>query len=80
MMKRFHWTNRTLCLIGQPSAALALAVFVFVWFKIGYIGLLSAVPSILVLLVAIVYCQVLKHFHRKGAKAANHRRAESGLS
>jgi hypothetical protein len=79
-MKFLYWTNRTLWLIGQPAAALALAAFVFVWFKIGYIGLVAAVPSILVLLVAIVYCQVLKRFHRHGAKKENPRRAGTGLS
>ncbi|PMV89768.1 MULTISPECIES: hypothetical protein [unclassified Pseudomonas] len=79
-MKLLYWANRTLWLIGQPSAALALAAFVFVWFKIGYIGLLAVVPSILLLLVAIVYCQVLKRFYRRGAKAVDPRRAGSGLS
>ncbi len=79
-MKIVYWANRTLWLIGQPSAALALAAIVFVWFKIGYIGLFAAVQSILVVLVAIVYSRVLKHFHRKGAKAVNTHRAGSGLS
>lgn len=79
-MKFLHWTSRTLWLIGQPSAALALAAFVFVWFKIGYIGLFAAVPSILVLVVAIVYCQVLKRIYRQGAKAAKPRRAGTGLN
>jgi hypothetical protein len=79
-VKIFYWANRTLGLIGQPSAALALAAFVYVWFKIGYIGLLAAVPSIVLLLVAIVYCQVLKYFHRKGTKAIKPHRAGSGLN
>jgi hypothetical protein len=79
-MKHLYWVNRTLWVIGQPSATLALAAFVFVWFKIGYIGLIVAVPSILVLLVAIVYCQVLKFFHKKVAKAINHPRSGSGVS
>ena len=80
IVKLFYWANRTLWLIGQPSAAFALAVFVFVWFKIGYIGLLAAVPSIVLLLVAIVYCQVLMYFHRKGTKAIKPGRAGSGLN
>lgn len=79
-MKLLFWTNRTLWLIGQPSAALALAAFVFVWFKIGNIGLFVVVLSILVLLVAIVYCQVLKRLYRHGTKAVDPRRAGSGLS
>ena len=79
-MKLLYWANRTLWLIGQPSAALALAAFVFAWFKIGYVGLFVVVPSILVLLVAIVYYQVLKRFYRQGAKAADPRRAGSGFS
>ncbi|TPG88070.1 hypothetical protein EAH72_33625 [Pseudomonas caspiana] len=79
-MKLLFWTNRTLWLIGQPSAALALAAFVFVWFKIGNIGLFVVVPSILVLLVAIVYCQVLKRLYRQGTKAVDPRRAGSGFS
>jgi hypothetical protein len=80
MVMHIYWMNRTLWLIGQPSAALALAAFVFVWFKISYIGLYAAVLSIMVLLVAFFYCQVLKHYHRKAAKAINAQRADSGLS
>ncbi|VVP30478.1 hypothetical protein [Pseudomonas fluorescens] len=79
-MKLLYWANRTLCVIGQPSASLALAALVFVWFKIGYIGLMAVMPSILLLLVAIVYCQFLKRFYRRGAKAVERRRACSGLS
>jgi len=79
-VKLFYWANRTLWLIGQPSAALALAAFVFVWFKIGYIGLVAAGPSIVMLLVAIVYCQVRRHFCRKGTKVMKTDRAGSGLN
>jgi len=76
----FNWANRTLWLIGQPSAGFALAAFVFVWLKIGYIGLFAAVSCIVLLLVTIVYCQVLKHFHRKVSKAKQPGRAGSGLN
>ncbi len=79
-MRILYWGNCTLWLVGHPSAASALAAFAFVWFKIGYIGLFVAVPSILLLLVAIVYCQVLKHFRRKAATVVRRTRAGTGLS
>lgn len=67
-------------LARRPSAASAVAALVFVWFKTGYVALLIAVPSILLLLVAIVSCKVLKHLRSKAAKVARRTRAGSVLS
>ena len=79
-MKLFDWIHRTLWLVGQPSAAIPLAVFVYVWFKVGYIDMNSVAPSIVVLLVSFVYRQALERLFRRGSKPANSRRAGSGSS
>ncbi|AVX93373.1 hypothetical protein [Pseudomonas psychrophila] len=79
-MKLFYWMHRTLCLVGHPSPILALAVFVYVWFKVGYMDMSSVVPSTLVLLVAFVYRQTIDHLYPKVCKPAYSRRAGSDLS
>ncbi|MBX8556985.1 hypothetical protein K5D56_25540 [Pseudomonas cichorii] len=79
-MKLFYWTHRTLWLVGHPSAAIALAVFVYVWFKVGYIGMFSVVLSISVLVVAFVYRQVLTRVYPLCTKPAGSRRSGSDLS
>lgn len=66
--------------VGLARRPSAVAALVFVWFKTGYVALLIAVPSILLLLVAIVSCQVLKHLRSKAAKVARRTRAGSVLS
>lgn len=58
-MKISYWIHRTLWLVGQPSVAVALAVFVYVWLKVGYIGIFSVVPSFVVLVSALAYRQAL---------------------
>lgn len=79
-MKLFYWIHRTLWLVGHPSAAIALVVFFYVWFKVGYIGVYTAVPSIVMLLVAFVYRQALTRLFPFGSKRADSRPAGSDLS
>lgn len=79
-MKLFYLTHRTLWLVGHPSAAIALVVFFYVWFKVGYIGMFSAVTSVVILLVAFLYRQALKRLFPFGSKRADSRPAGSDLS
>lgn len=79
-MKFFYWIHRTLWLVGQPSPAIALAVFVFVWFKVGYIGIFWLELSIAVLLVALGYRQVLTRVLPQFTNPGDSQRTGSDLS
>lgn len=74
-----YWALRTLRVVGQVPAALALAAFVVVWTKVGHISFSVGAALIVVLMAAVVSVQLMKATDRKKAKLGEHRRVGSGL-
>lgn len=79
MQKIPFWAMRTLNIVGQLPAALALAAFVSVWAKIGHITPALAFVLIAVLVMAVLFVQLTKMADRKKAKASEQARAGAGL-
>lgn len=78
MQRIQFWAMRTLNIVGQVPAALALAAFVFVWAIIGHITPTLAFVLIAVLVMAVLFVQLMKMADRKKAKAEQ-ARAGTGL-
>lgn len=78
MNKITYWAARTLWLIGQLPAALALASFIVVWAKIGNIGTAAAGALLVALSLAVVLNLVMKYSSRTTAKAATKDNISSG--
>ena len=79
MPKIQFWAMRTLNIVGQLPAALALAAFVFVWAKIGHISPTPAFMLIAILVMVVLFVQLLKVADRKKAKASAQGRVRTGL-
>ena len=60
MLKMKFWAFRTLFLIGQIPAAMALLCFLIVWTKLGNISFITATVCSALLVVAVAIVQVTK--------------------
>ncbi|MOA63753.1 hypothetical protein D3C78_1895890 [compost metagenome] len=79
MQKIRFWAQRTLRVVGQIPAALALAAFVVVWAKVGHISLALAYLLLVALAAAVICVQLMKAADRKKAKLEEHGRIGTGL-